>query len=152
MEICLKCLSLNIVRNENTFSCNDCRFYIDVFDYATIYNNSLDAVRFGYQYRIRYENDRRRNISGRSYYLPPPSEVFVFLASSIVAGIIGGFSHDLFKEALNRIKSNSLIIKIDDPELKKFLESEAKQKKFIKYIQMYRDKELEKQKKRHKKR
>jgi hypothetical protein len=147
MQICYNCYSLNVIKTKKEIVCNDCSHTISIYMYNKIRQVSKNDVRYGYQYRVRTENDLKRNITGKAYALIELSEIFTFLGLSMASGVVGNFAYDKLKEIISKLKDEPLIIEIDDKNFKRFLKSEAQQKKFIKYIEEYRNQKLPQKKK-----
>ena len=142
MKICCNCFSLNVIKTTKEIVCKECGHSISIYKYEKIVHESKNDVRLGYQYRVRSENDLNRNITGRSYVLKELSEVFTFLGLSMLSGVVGNFAYDKLKEIISKLKDEPIIIEIDDKDFKRFLKSVTQQKKFIKYIQEYREHKL----------
>jgi len=93
------------------------------------------AVRYGYQYRARYEADLAAGDVQSRYALPFPDGAAVFIALAAVSGIIGGASYDLVKSVVARLLRR---FSSDTSDLMRFdrsvLDEEEEREKFLKYI------------------
>lgn len=148
MHLCTKCLSLNLVKIDSSLQCKDCLYIQSISNYNKKLKSAKDSVRFGYQYRKRLAYDSKRNLNLiNTYHLKELHDAFAFIGLAAISGIIGNFSSDKLKQALNSILKDSLIIEINDKEFQAFLKSEAQQKMFLKYIEEYRNKKVGKPKK-----
>ena len=133
---------------DNNVQCKDCLHTQSISNYNTKLESAKDSVRFGYQYRKRQEYDDKNNPnSKKSYYLKEFNDVFAFIGLAAISGIAGNFAYDKLKQALINIFNNPLIIEIEDKEFQSFLKSKIQQKKFLRYIEEYRDKKVTKPKK-----
>lgn len=136
---------------DKNVQCKDCLYTQSISNYNTKLKSAKDCVRFGYQYRKRQEYDAKNNPnSKKAYYLKELHDAFAFIGLAAISGIAGNFAYDKLKQALNNIFNNPLIIEIEDKEFQSFLKSEAQQKKFLKYIEEYRNKKVPKPKKKSK--
>ena len=148
MYICTHCLSLNVRKVDRYIKCQVCSNAQSIIKYNRDLKNAEEIVRFGYQYRKRYEYDLKHNPnSKKAYYLIELNEVFSFLGLAVISGIVGNYSYAKLKLILNRLINEPLIIEIKDKEFQRFLKSDNQQRKFLKYIKEYRKKELIKSKK-----
>ena len=102
----------------------------------------MNAVRDGYLYRVRYENDKKRKIAPKAYNLVDLNKAFDFFATAVISGVAGNFAYDQIKRLFKKLGKSRIIIEIDDNRLQSFLKSGRQQEKFIKYIQEYREKKL----------
>lgn len=142
MEICLNCYSLKTHRIDKNIVCEKCSHIQSIRSYLGIQRKARNAVRNGYLFRIRYENDKKRQVANKAYSLIDLNIAFDFFATAIISGIAGNFAYDQLKRIFKKIGKNRIIIQIDDTRLHRFLKSERQQEKFIKYIQEYRDKKI----------
>ena len=67
MQICLKCYSLHTHQKEKNIICEECGHIQIIGTYLLEIRQAKNAVRNGYQYRVRYENDKKRKISNKAY-------------------------------------------------------------------------------------
>ena len=142
--VCTNCFGLKTKKIGKNIYCYTCKYELDYLKYKSLLEDARNALRFGYQYRVRYEEDYERNkdFSVR-YCLTELNEFFQFIALAAISGIIGNYSYYKIKNLLN----NTTVITLRDKELKKILRDESEQDKFIKYIQEYRDNKIKTPKK-----
>lgn len=147
MQICLDCFSLNTQRTDSVIICKKCLHKQTTRAYSSSQRKAKDAVRYGYLYRVKYENDKKRKIDGRHYSLIDLHKIFDFFATAVISGIAGNWAYDKIKNIFKKLGKNPVIIEIEDQKLQSFLKSEKQQEKFIKYIQEYRNQKIKKVKK-----
>ncbi|MBK6936482.1 MAG: hypothetical protein IPH18_06050 [Chitinophagaceae bacterium] len=142
MEICLNCYSVKTYRKDKNIICTDCANTQNISSYLRIQRQAKDAIRNGYLYRVRLENNKKRKVTSTSYSLIDLNEVFNFFATAAISGIAGNVAYDQIKKLFKTLGKKRIIIEIDDKRLQSFLKSESQQKKFIKYIQEYKQKKI----------
>jgi len=72
---------------------------------------SFDAIYFGHIYKSKYENQINsdlNNIYGyyrpkKTFFLKPPSDLLIYLATLAFSGIIGGLAYDYFKKLSKKL-------------------------------------------------
>ena len=142
MQICLKCYSLQTHNEDKNIICKECGHIQSLSSYLSALRQAKNAVRNGYLYRVRYENDKKRKISNKAYSLIDLNKAFDFFATAVISGVMGNFAYDQIKQLFGKLRKSKIIIEIDDARLQSFLKSERQQEKFIKYIQEYRENKL----------
>lgn len=143
MYLCTKCLSRNVTKVDRKLHCNDCSITYSIIKYNRDLKKAHNIVSIGFQYRKRSEYESRHNSNiKRAFYLKELHNIFSFVGLAVISGLIGNFSYDKLKQILKTILNDPLIIEINDKEFQRFLKSETQQKKFIKYIEEYRNKQL----------
>ncbi len=146
IKICYNCSSLHKTKDKDIFTCPICLTQQDLKKYTELLDISKKLVRYGYQYRERYEmeylNDPKLNWN---YYLDELTNLFAFVAGAMLNGIIGEFASEKCKTFFKKLKNDPLIIEIEDKEFKKLLENENEQEKFMRYIQEYRNGKIDTQ-------
>lgn len=147
MQVCFSCFSLQTHREGESIVCDECMHTQTLSSYLTTQRKAKDAVRHGYLYRIRYENDQKKKITDKAYSLIDLNEAFDFFAKAVISGIAGNFAYDQIKLLFGKLRKNRILIEIDDDRLRRFLKSERQQEKFIKYIEEYRQKKIKPAKK-----
>jgi len=141
--ICINCFSLKPNLVENFIICPACNHEENIQEYETLLQNSADALRYGYQYRIQYEEDLNKDPRLLiRHHLLELNQCFEFITLAAISGIVGNFTYDAIKSLINGILNDSVVIELNDKEFKKKLADEGEQEKFIKYIQEYRDNKL----------
>jgi hypothetical protein len=143
LKICYCCFSLYKFNEAEIFNCTICFEEQNQSQYIDYLNTSRKVVRYGYQYRDRYEKDFESNpeFSWR-YHLTELNEVYIFIALAISNTFVGNIAWEGVKALFQKIKSDPLIIEIQDDEFKKFLEDEKEQEKFVRYIQEFRNEKM----------
>ena len=124
MEICLNCYSLKTHRKDNSIVCEECAHAQSLSSYLRIQQQAMNAVRNGYLYRVRYENDKKRKVPNKAYSLVDLNKAFYFFATAVISGIAGNCAYDQIKELFKKLGKNKIIIEIDDSRLQSFLKSE----------------------------
>ena len=135
MKLCAHCAELLDV---DIVKCTFCGHDPDIPSIVSQF--SIDAVNYGYRYRIRYEKQVEKYGKVRGMYaLPGANELFIFLAGAALSGIVGNISTDAFK-ALGRTILQRLVSAKPDKsfdEVLNILEDEEKLIEFYEYIQAY---------------
>ncbi|WP_157975982.1 hypothetical protein [Lewinella sp. IMCC34191] len=135
MKICIHCAEF--IDGEST-KCTSCGNVPSIP--TVIYNFSEDAVSYGYQYRIRYEDQVKKYGRVRIMYsLPGIHELFIFLAGAALSGIVGNISTDGFKALCNKILRQLRNVQPDNSldEILNLLNDENKLIEFYEYVQAY---------------
>lgn len=135
---------MDIIANNKSICCKNCNYEQTLNNYKKKYRIAKESVKYGFQYRKRYEYDLKKKPSPSLHYiLKELHDIFNFLGLAVISGLAGNFAYDKLKIALNRVIRNPLTIEITDKDFQRFLKSEAQQKKFIKYIEEYRKNKIE---------
>jgi hypothetical protein len=88
--------------------CLKCGLMLDVSMMHALRDNAFELAAYAWNYRNRYEKDiKKGKIYQRraavKYFLPPPGGWLVYLASIVLAAILGGLSYDAFKKLLSKL-------------------------------------------------
>ena len=88
--------------------CLKCGLILDVSMMHTLRDNAFELAAYAWNYSNKYEKDIKKGkvYQGRAavkYFLPPPEGWLVYLASIVLAAILGGLSYDAFKKVLSRL-------------------------------------------------
>lgn len=140
LALCCSCGAVFEASDGSELQCPHCGWWIDSAAYRALLSAAQGAVKFGWQYRRRYEADLREN--GRitcHYALAEYEEAVHFLALAAVSGIVGGLAYDVVKKVMIKIidaaakrgakhTENSVLALIRDRE---------KLDQFIRYVGAY---------------
>ena len=138
--LCCSCGAVFEADSGPEYQCPRCGWRIDAGKYEALLSAAQGAVKFGWQYRRRYEADMAA--FGRiecDYCLPECEEALRFAALAAASGIIGGLAYDAVKQVIRRIaaaakrderkhEETSIFYLIDHPE---------EMDRFIQYIDEY---------------
>jgi hypothetical protein len=112
--LCLECATLFKAVQSGIHECPNCG---NRFSSETLFNRTKlasDAVRFGYQYRMVYEEGLQEEGPRRHHSLLLLPEVVEWVVLAAISGIIGGASLDLAKHAVAKLRMQIAA----EPELK----------------------------------
>ena len=86
--------------------CPECKTVVDWNSFSSLLDYLSDAVRFGFQYRIQYEKDlsKNGNLNTRKF-IAPPYDILIWLALTVIAGVVGNASYDIAKFATKKLIS-----------------------------------------------
>lgn len=98
----------------------------------------LNAVRYGYQYRLEAEK-YAEDVCQLNYCLGDPSAILLWLADLVFKGVV----FDLIKEVAHRLWDKMMQMKVEIPEdVNKVLLDEDELRRFVKCIDEFDRKEL----------
>lgn len=141
--ICVNCLDPTPNKVDKYIDCGKCGHKENLNNYNKLLTEIKFIIRFGYQYRLRYEHDIKTdpNLRGR-YSFIELHKVFEFLGLAVISGVAGNFAYDSIKTVIKNIAQNPLIIKIQDKDFQKVLQNDKELETFIRYIEEYRNKKI----------
>lgn len=116
--LCLNCAKVFGAARSETYCCPDCGFEFDLETLLHRTKLASDAVHFGYQYRLVYEEELGEE-PRRHYSLLLLHEVVEWMVLAAISGLIGGASTELAKRAIVRIREQVAA----EPELRKLDEA-----------------------------
>jgi len=134
ISICQKCLTLNETEQHSSFTCTICSEKNYIYISNNIYEIGNKAARYGYDYRIAYDNQiKEAGVIGVDYCLEATSEILKWLGGIIFSGVIGNAAYDLIKNkvqkfmAANRehIDNNALKISATNESIDEFISNIA---------------------------
>jgi hypothetical protein len=101
--ICLSCA--NIVEEPLELSpvCAECGLRVDPERYRRLLSYSERVVRFGYQYRKRFEALGSEERHTQRFMLVPLSEMYAWVGLAMLSGVVGGASHDAVKKVIEKL-------------------------------------------------
>lgn len=102
--ICLSCANLLKESYELAPVCPECGVRLDPDRYRRLISYSERLVRFGYQYRKKFEGLGDEDRATKRYYLVPLNEAYTWVGLVMLSGIIGGVSHDVVKNVIAKIR------------------------------------------------
>ncbi len=103
--LCLECAALFKPAQSGTYQCPNCG---NKFSLRTLLNRTKlasDAVRFGYQYRIVYEEHLEEEGPWKHHTLPLLPEIVEWVVLAAISGMIGGASWDLAKHVVAKLRT-----------------------------------------------
>lgn len=140
MTLCCSCGAVFEGNDGSVLQCPHCGWQIDAGTYKALLGAAQGAVKYGWQYRRRYEADVAQYGRVERYYcLEECEEAFQFAALAAASGIIGGLAYDAIKQVIQKIAAalrrdkrksgeTSIFYLIDHPE---------EMDRFIQYIDEY---------------
>lgn len=141
--ICTCCFDTRPTKVGAQIICSNCGHIEKVKDYRELLNEIRFIVRYAYQYRLKLEQDYKKDPSlSIRYYLHELNKIFEFLGLAVISGVAGNYAYDKIKVILRNIAENPLIIKIKDKDFQKLLQDEKEMETFIRYIEEYRKKQF----------
>ena len=139
-KLCCSCGTVFEAGGGSEYACPCCGFRIDSAVYQSLLSAAQGAVKFGWQYRRRYEADVAEYGRIERYYcLEECEEALQFAALAAASGVIGGLAYDAVKQVIRKIaaavrrdgeksEETSIFYLIDHPE---------EMDRFIQYIDEY---------------
>lgn len=139
-KLCCSCGTVFEAADGLELQCPRCGWRMDAAAYKALLSDAQGAVKFGWQYRRRYEADvAAYGRIERDYCLAECEEALQFAALAAVSGVIGGLAYDAVKQVIRNIaaavrrdgkksEETSIFYLIDHPE---------KMDRFIQYIDEY---------------
>ena len=139
-RICFHCANIYKSKETDWLCCPECGYRVSSRRYHLIVDRAREAVDYGYQYRLKYEEDfAAEGAITKHYALTPFNEFLTFVAVAAASGIVGNLSTDLVKRAVGKVREalrreekgetgGKLTALLDDPE---------KMKQFMDYIDAY---------------
>lgn len=134
LKICFACATIYEGNGSQFLVCPNCGHKVSSEQYESILQDAREAMLFGWNYRLQYEQDLDKNGTiSIHYYLEQCEEIFNFIALAAVSGIVGGFAYDVIKKVIGNIadfvrqkgsqeQKSEIFAVIDDEEnMKKFL-------------------------------
>lgn len=92
--------------SDANLSCKICGRLIDREAYLRLIAIAHDAVRYGYQYRKKYEEDEARQTSRKrtrtAYYLVQLGPHFDWIGLAIISGVLGNAAWDVVKLVIKK--------------------------------------------------
>ena len=140
MTLCCFCGAVFEGNDGSVLQCPHCGWQIDAGTYKALLGAAQGAVKYGWQYRRRYEADVAQYGRVERYYcLEECEEALQFAALAAASGIIGGLAYDAVKQVIQKIAAalgrdkhksgeTSIFYLIDHPE---------EMDRFIQYIDEY---------------
>ena len=141
MTLCCFCGAVFEGNDGSVLQCPHCGWQIDAGTYKALLGAAQGAVKYGWQYRRRYEADVAQYGRVERYYcLAECEEAFHYAALAAASGIIiGGLAYDAVKQVIQKIAAalgrdkhksgeTSIFYLIDHPE---------EMDRFIQYIDEY---------------
>lgn len=140
MALCCSCGAVFEGNGGSVLQCPYCGWQIDAGTYKALLGAAQGAVKYGWQYRRRYEADvAQYGRVERCYCLEECEEALQFAALAAASGIIGGLAYDAIKQVIQKIAAalgrdkrksgeTSIFYLIDHPE---------EMDRFIQYIDEY---------------
>lgn len=141
MTLCCSCGAVFEGNDGSVLQCPHCGWQIDAGTYKALLGAAQGAVKYGWQYRRRYEADVAQYGRVERYYcLAECEEAFHYAALAAASGIIiGGLAYDAVKQVIQKIAAalgrdkhksgeTSIFYLIDHPE---------EMDRFIQYIDEY---------------
>ncbi len=129
-------VAFNIQEELNEIICPECGFTVERDTFERLMKYASEAMRFGYHYRLVYEDDYRKEgrLSSR-YALSPLGIALSFAAIAALSGVIGNISYDIIKKVIQKIKEKSS--NPDDSSAKSYniLNNEEEFRVFTMYIE-----------------
>lgn len=112
--------------------CGDCGANLSTVDFDLLYSYSRHVVYYGHQYRKYYEGQLGTDGKIRPS-LPFIGDVFAWLGTVVLSGVIGNATYDVLKSAFYRIRENArrnaefdkgceAVAKMTDEEFEQFFE------------------------------
>lgn len=144
--LCFGCAHIFAENEKGRFViCPKCGFKLGRGRFNKIINYCYEAVRYGYDYRLAYEEhlEERCKDEGSSvaFCLAAPEQALVFVAAAVASGIIGNAAYDAVKLVIKKLKEsfqdsgNNLKVS----ESLRVIEDEYEFEKFKKYIQDFHE-------------
>lgn len=139
-KLCCSCGTVFEAADGSEYVCPHCGWWIDSAAYRALLSAAQGAVKFGWQYRRRYEADVAEFGRVERYYcLAECEEALRFAALAAASGVIGGLAYDAVKQVIRKIaaavrrvgsksEETSIFYLIDHPE---------EMDRFIQYIDEY---------------
>ena len=139
-KLCCSCGAFFEAADGPELQCPHCGWRISFKEYKALLSAAQGAVKFGWQYRRRYEADMAEYGRIERYYaLPECEEALQFAALAAASGVIGGLAYDAVKRVIRKIAAAvkrdgkqsaeaSIFYLIDHPE---------EMDRFIRYIDEY---------------
>lgn len=142
--LCLGCAHVFTECEKGRFIiCPKCGFKLGRGRFNKIINYCYEAVRYGYDYRLVYEDLEEENNeeSSVAFCLAPPDQALVFVAAAVASGIIGNAAYDAVKLAIKKIRESFLNSGNNQNvnESLRVIEDEGEFDKFAKYIQDFHE-------------
>lgn len=140
LALCCSCGAVFEASDGPELQCPHCGWRIDSAAYRALLSAAQEAVKFGWQYRRRYEADVAEYGRIERYYcLAECEEALQFAALAAASGVIGGLAYDAVKQVIRKIaaavrrdgsksEETSIFYLIDHPE---------EMDRFIRYIDEY---------------
>ncbi len=128
MTLCCSCGAVFEGNDGSVLQCPHCGWQIDAGTYKALLGAAQGAVKYGWQYRRRYEADVAQYGRVERYYcLEECEEALQFAALAAASGIIGGLAYDAVKQVIQKIAAalgrdkhksgeTSIFYPIDHPE------------------------------------
>ena len=128
MTLCCSCGAVFEGNDGSVLQCPHCGRQIDAGTYKALLGAAQGAVKYGWQYRRRYEADVAQYGRVERYYcLEECEEALQFAALAAASGIIGGLAYDAVKQVIQKIAAalgrdkhksgeTSIFYPIDHPE------------------------------------
>ena len=139
-KLCCSCGTVFEAGDGSEYVCPRCGWRIDSAAYRALLSAAQGAVKFGWQYRRRYEADvAEYGRIERCYCLAECEEALQYAALAAASGVIGGLAYDAVKQVIRNIaaavrrdgsksEEASIFYLIDHPE---------EMDRFIQYIDEY---------------
>ena len=97
-RICFHCANIYESKETDWLCCPECGYRVSSRRYHLIVDRAREAVDYGYQYRLKYEEDfAAEGAITKHYALTPFNEFLTFVAVAAASGIVGNLSTDLGK-------------------------------------------------------
>lgn len=144
--LCFGCAHIFIDSGKGRFvTCPECGFKLGRGRFNKIINYCYEAVRYGYDYRLAYEEHLEERGKDEecsvAFCLAAPEQALVFVAAAVASGIIGNAAYDAIKMVIKKINKsfhNSENNRIVSESLR-VIEDEDEFQKFTKYIQDFHE-------------
>ena len=132
--LCLNCATLFRSAQSEIYKCPECGYELSLETLLERTKLAGDAVHFGYQYRIVYEEQPKEGLQAR-FSLLLLHEIVEWITLAAISGLVGGASTELAKRAIAKIRKQVAA----DPELKdldeaKLILDEEEFKKLTLYV------------------
>ncbi len=99
LKICFACANFYHELSSKRMVCPYCGHIDNAEEYELILNEAREAVHYGWNYRLKYENDlKEKGRIDTHYFLEEYEEIFNFIAVAIASGVVGGFAYDVVKK------------------------------------------------------
>lgn len=100
MILCLHCAHVF----EDAACCPQCHSVVDKSQYGSLLRKAGDYIRFGYDYRKRYEEQfKEKGKIELKFALKESAEIINWIGLAVLSGVIGGASWDLIKLVCRKI-------------------------------------------------